>query len=61
MLVMKLKENLMRSNLMRCNNNKNPKFQYLPLEKENKSKNYNLFFIGNNTRSSTNYQKFSPK
>ncbi|KAL4315328.1 hypothetical protein AHAS_Ahas15G0174100 [Arachis hypogaea] len=44
MLVMMLKENLTRSNVMRCNNNKNPGFQHLTLEKENKSKVYNSIF-----------------
>ncbi|KAL4373400.1 hypothetical protein AHAS_Ahas05G0078000 [Arachis hypogaea] len=44
MLVMMLKENLTRSNVMRCNNNKHPGFQHLSLEKENKSKVYYPIF-----------------
>ncbi|KAL4390279.1 hypothetical protein AHAS_Ahas03G0129200 [Arachis hypogaea] len=44
MLVMKLKGNLMRLNVMRCDNNKHQDFQLLALEKENKSRDYNLFF-----------------
>ncbi|KAL4374073.1 hypothetical protein AHAS_Ahas05G0145300 [Arachis hypogaea] len=44
MLVMKLKEKLMRLNVMRCDNNKNQSFQHLALEMENNSRDYNLFF-----------------
>lgn len=44
MIVIKLKENLMRLNAMRFDNNKNQGFHQLDLEKKNMLKDQNIFF-----------------